>query len=79
MSKQKVETYKVISRNVKGLNRPEKKTILRELESQKPQISFIQETHFKENRILKFGNLRYPNTYHHGSDNSISKGVTVVY
>lgn len=39
----------MLSWNIKGLNAPEKrKTILRELGSQKIQIGFLQETHLRE-------------------------------
>lgn len=70
---------KIISYNVKGLNTPEKRTIiLSELWRLKAQVAFIQETHFRQDRIPRLYNFRYPICYNSCSKGSKSKGVSIV-
>lgn len=65
------------SYNVKGLNSPEKHTRL--LGRLKSHIIFLQETHFRKDKIPRLGNHRFPIVYHGASQTSKSSGVTILF
>ena len=69
----------VTSYNVKGLNNPEKRSkLLAELSRLKSQIIFLQETHFKNDKIPKLGNRKFPTVYHIASQSTKTNGVSIL-
>lgn len=65
---------------MKGLNSPEKCTsLLVELGRLKSQIIFLQETHFRKDKIPRLGNRRFPIVYHSASQTSKTSGVAIVH
>lgn len=69
----------ITSFNVRGLQTSEKRSsILTELWRSRTQIAFLQETHFKVDKVPKFSNVRFPTAYHAPSLDSKSKGVSII-
>ncbi|KAM9296668.1 coiled-coil domain-containing protein 40 [Gastrophryne carolinensis] len=75
-----MSTIKVVSLNVRGLNSPEKRVILRqELRRQKVKIAFVQETHFKKTAIPRLANRDFTQVYTSCTDEGKKKkGVTIL-
>lgn len=70
---------KVTSLNVRGLNTPEKHSqLLADLQKCKTQVAFLQEMHFRGDRIPKLTNGAFPTVYHSISPISKSKGVSIL-
>ncbi|KAM9316870.1 uncharacterized protein PAF06_007965 [Gastrophryne carolinensis] len=56
----KMGAFRTVSLNVKGLNSPEKRTILlQEMRRQRAKIIFLQETHFKKSAAPRLGSRFY--------------------
>nr|ACO52043.1 LINE-1 reverse transcriptase homolog [Aquarana catesbeiana] len=69
----------IISHNVRGLNVPEKRTsLLRELQKGKPQIVYLQETHFRTHHVPKLTNSHFTRAFHATNNDSRSKGVSIL-
>ncbi|KAM5158282.1 protein transport protein Sec61 subunit gamma [Mantella aurantiaca] len=70
---------RITSWNIRGLATPEKRSAtLRELKRLHSEVCFLQETHFKIDKIPKFSNHDYPHVYHSGSPVSSAKGVSTL-
>lgn len=73
-----MDSLKVYSINAKGLNIPEKRHMLmNDLRQEKVDVTFIQETHFKEDRPLILKNKFFPLTYH-STNKTKSRGVSIL-
>lgn len=74
-----VSKIKVMSLNAKGLNIPEKRRmLLDDLKRSNTDIAFIQETHFKTNRLPYLQNRHFPVAYHSMNPRAKSKGVSIL-
>lgn len=72
-------SLKLVSWNVKGLNVPEKhSSCLAELWRQRPQVAFLQETHFQADKIPKLHSKHFPTVYHSVSPSTKSKGTSIL-
>lgn len=73
-----VNSIKIISYNVRGLNSPGKRNIiLRELEKSKAEIIFLQETHITQNSNAKIYSRNIPTWYQGDSPIRRAKGVAI--
>lgn len=69
----------VIFLNCRGLNTPEKRTsLLRELKKRNPQVSFLQETHFRTSQIPNLTNTFFPTAFHATAPTSKTKRVFIL-
>lgn len=74
-----VDSLKVTSLNVKGLNTPEKRRmLLHDLKKSRTDIAFIQEMHFKTDKSPVLQNRFFPRVYHSTNCNSKSRGVSIL-
>lgn len=74
-----MQTLKVVSYNIKGLNTPEKRKIVqKEVRRLGGEVVFLQETHIRVDRIPNLGSYHYPQIYNSCSSDSKSKGVTIM-
>lgn len=68
-----------MSINVKGLNTPEKRTMVRSyLKHMKAHVCFLQETHFRADELPKLQDRTFPSVYHSCLADSRSKGVSIL-
>lgn len=73
------DSLRVVSWNVNGLNQPEKRTmVLREINRLKAHIGFLQETHFRADRVPCLRDRKYPLTYHACATDTKTKGVSMI-
>lgn len=69
----------MMSLNAKGLNTPEKRRmLLDDLKRSHADIAFIQETHFKNDKLPILRNRLYPVTYHSTNLTAKSRGVSIL-
>lgn len=74
-----VDSIRVTSLNAKGLNTPEKRRILlHDLKKSHADVAFIQETHFKNDRLPLLQNRSFPRAYHSTNPTSKSRGVSIL-
>lgn len=75
----KTEPVRLASINVKGLNTPEKRSmVLANLKHMKAQVCFLQETHFRADKTLRLHDSLFPTVYHGCSSDSKSRGVSIL-
>lgn len=67
---------KILLLNAKGLNIPEKRRIL--LKDLKYDAAFIQETHFRDDKLPILKNRYYPVAYHCITSLAKTKGVSIL-
>lgn len=74
-----MEILKIISLNTKGLNTPEKRRILlHDLRRYGSDVVFIQETHFRQDKVPTLKSRVFPSVYHAANQNAKSKGVSIL-
>lgn len=74
-----LDNIKVISLNARGLNTPEKRRmLLHNLKKSHTDFAFIQEIHFKNDRLNYLQNKFYPLAYHLTNPMTKSKGVSIL-
>ncbi|CAI9604443.1 unnamed protein product, partial [Staurois parvus] len=72
-------SLKILSLNTKGLNTPEKRSMLLSyLHKQKADVVFLQETHFRQDPIPKLFNFHFPIVHHATNPLAKSKGVAIL-
>lgn len=72
-------TLRLISYNVKGLNSPEKRSIVRaELRRLEGEIVFIQETHLTQSSQLYLASPQFPFVYSSNSNSTKKCGVAII-
>lgn len=74
-----MDTVKILSLNAKGLNTPEKGRMLtNDRKRSQADVAFIQETHFRDNKLPILKNRFYPVTYHSTNNLAKSKDVSIL-
>lgn len=74
-----MEVLNVTLLNAKGLNTPEKRRmLLHDLQCLKSDIAFIQETHFRDNKVLLLRSESLPMVYHATNQSAKSRGVSIL-
>lgn len=69
---------KVVSYNIKGLNSPHKRAMLRnEIRKMGGQVVFIQETHIKQDKLNLLASTYFPYSYASCSPTSKTSGVAI--
>lgn len=68
-----MDGLKVFSLNAKGLN-----MLLHDLKASKTDITFIQETHFRENKVPVLKNRFFPEIYHATNKFAKARGVSIL-
>lgn len=69
---------RVVTWNVRGLNIPEKRSVLREIHRLRSHNCFLQETHSTAAGRLLLRDTRYPQIYHATFPDTKSKGVSML-
>lgn len=74
-----LQTLKLCSINIQGLNIPEKRSkLFYFLQRSKIHVALIQETHFRTDSIPKLYNHQFPLVYHASNTEAKSKGVSIL-
>ena len=74
-----METLNILSLNAKGLNTPEKmKILLHDLQRFRIDVAFIQETHFRDDKVPILKSKSYPTVYHSTNQIAKSRGVSIL-